>query len=116
MSKVTSGLLSGKYSPPAPSEGETPLPGDVDGDGDSKTGEPDCAIHNNVEMVAPRMLKHLVGHGHSEFSSGRQQDAAEYMQHLLEVSALAHQPMYAYVSPHGVQGHPASSTFWYGVY
>ncbi len=31
------------------------------------------------------MFKHLVGHGHAEFSSGRQQDAAEYMQHLLEV-------------------------------
>ena len=36
-------------------------------------------------VVAPRMFKHLVGQGHAEFSSGRQQDAAEYMQHLLEV-------------------------------
>lgn len=32
------------------------------------------------------MFKHLVGQGHAEFSSGRQQDAAEYMQHLLEVN------------------------------
>lgn len=39
-------------------------------------------------VVAPRMFKHLVGHGHSEFSSGRQQDAAEYMQHLLEVISV----------------------------
>lgn len=50
------------------------------GDGD-KASEIDDMV-----WVAPRMLKHLVGQGHAEFSSGRQQDAAEYMQHLLEVS------------------------------
>lgn len=40
---------------------------------------------DDLVVVAPRMFKHLVGQGHVEFSSGRQQDAAEYMQHLLEV-------------------------------
>src|SRR3546814_19044816 len=34
--------------------------------------------------IAPRMLRHLVGKGHAEFSSNRQQDAMEYFQHLLE--------------------------------
>lgn len=39
--------------------------------------------------VAPRMLKMLVGRGHPDFSSARQQDAQEYMQHLLELLARA---------------------------
>jgi ubiquitin carboxyl-terminal hydrolase 5/13 len=35
--------------------------------------------------VAPRMFKSIVGQGHGEFSSGRQQDASEYFMHLLQV-------------------------------
>jgi ubiquitin carboxyl-terminal hydrolase 5/13 len=35
--------------------------------------------------VAPRMFKSIVGQGHSEFSSGRQQDASEYYMHLLQI-------------------------------
>ncbi|CAN0478790.1 unnamed protein product, partial [Discosporangium mesarthrocarpum] len=66
MTKVTAGLLSGKYS----CEPQASLKAGAEGD--------DCA-------PAPRMFKHLVGLGHPEFSSGRQQDASEYMQHLLEV-------------------------------
>lgn len=78
MSKVASALLSGKYAAPIPSEEKTPAKGDG---GDEKKPEAD----ENLVMVAPRMLKHLVGRGHAEFSTGMQQDAAEYMQHLLEV-------------------------------
>ena len=33
--------------------------------------------------VEPRAFKYLVGKGHSEFSTNRQQDACEYLQHLL---------------------------------
>jgi len=36
-------------------------------------------------QVAPRMLKYIVGKGHREFSSCRQQDASEYFQHLLQM-------------------------------
>ena len=36
-------------------------------------------------LVRPQMFKTVVGRGHAEFSSGRQQDAPEYLQHLLEV-------------------------------
>lgn len=80
MSKVASSLLSGKYSSPTPPDPDTPpLRSKTD-----KTERDDDLV-----VVAPRMFKHLVGHGHSEFSSGRQQDAAEYMQHLLEVSVNA---------------------------
>jgi ubiquitin carboxyl-terminal hydrolase 5/13 len=35
-------------------------------------------------VVAPRMFKQLVGKGHAEFSSGRQQDASEYFSFLLD--------------------------------
>lgn len=35
--------------------------------------------------AAPSRLKALVGRGHPEFSSGRQQDACEYFQHLLSL-------------------------------
>lgn len=80
MSKVASSLLSGKYSSPTPPEPDTPtLP--------SKTNKTER--DDGLVVVTPRMFKHLVGHGHSEFSSGRQQDAAEYMQHLLEVRVNA---------------------------
>jgi ubiquitin carboxyl-terminal hydrolase 5/13 len=33
--------------------------------------------------IAPRMLKSIIGKGHAEFSTSRQQDALEYFQHLL---------------------------------
>jgi len=59
MAKLGHGLLSGEYSR-APKEGE-----------DKKT------------WVRPLMFKSLVGRGHPEFSTGRQQDALEYLQHLL---------------------------------
>ena len=56
--KLGSGLLSEKYSKPAEgSEGA---------------------------FVNPQMFKFLVGKGHPEFSTGNQQDAFEYYQHLLE--------------------------------
>ena len=35
-----------------------------------------------IAAVQPRMFKQLVGKGHPEFSTGRQQDAVEYFQHL----------------------------------
>lgn len=83
MSKVISSLLSGKYSlvPPTPTAGETPS--EEETSGKPKRESDDAA---QEVLVAPRMLKHLIGRGHAEFSTGRQQDAAEYMQHVLEVS------------------------------
>jgi len=35
-------------------------------------------------LVAPAMFRALIGKGHPEFSSGRQQDAAEFLQYFLE--------------------------------
>lgn len=39
-----------------------------------------CGIH--FLQVKPTMFKTLVGKGHSEFSTGRQQDALEFLQHI----------------------------------
>ena len=80
MSKVASALLSGKYSSTSP-DAERPA---TKGDKNEKNEKADGG-DDDLVVVAPRIFKQLVGHGHSEFSSGRQQDAAEYMQHLLEV-------------------------------
>lgn len=35
------------------------------------------------------MFKNLVGKGHAEFATGRQQDAREYLDHLMEVMSRA---------------------------
>lgn len=65
LSKVADGLLSGRYSQPVKAEdNETPR---------SQNG------------VAPAMFKALVGKGHPEFSTMRQQDAFEFYQHLVKM-------------------------------
>ena len=35
------------------------------------------------------MFKNLVGKGHAEFATGRQQDAREYLDHLMDVMSRA---------------------------
>mmetsp|Transcript_41240 Transcript_41240/g.53208 ORF Transcript_41240/g.53208 Transcript_41240/m.53208 type:complete len:840 (+) Transcript_41240:19-2538(+) len=35
-------------------------------------------------QIRPQMFKGLIGRGHSEFSSGRQQDAVEYFEHFIK--------------------------------
>ena len=54
MGKIADGLLSGRYA----------------------KSETSCGI-------TPTMFKSLIGKGHSEFSTMRQQDAQEFLQHLL---------------------------------
>jgi ubiquitin carboxyl-terminal hydrolase 5/13 len=65
MCKIAKGLLSGIYSqePKELKEGERPP-------------------HSGV---APKMFKMLVGKGHPEFSTMRQQDVLEFFQYLLEL-------------------------------
>jgi ubiquitin carboxyl-terminal hydrolase 5/13 len=50
--------------------------------------EGDDADDTKLE-IAPQMFRSLVGRGHPEFSSGRQQDACEYLQHFLELLSRA---------------------------
>nr|XP_039271949.1 ubiquitin carboxyl-terminal hydrolase 5-like [Styela clava] len=60
MSKLLSGLSSGDYS---------------------KSPKDDKTVPNNG--ISPGSFKRLVGRGHPEFSSNRQQDAQEFLLHLL---------------------------------
>ncbi|KAF9084195.1 hypothetical protein BGX23_010750 [Mortierella sp. AD031] len=64
LAKVADGLLSGRYSTPTISES-----GEVQGQ----------------DGIAPGMFKALVGRGHPEFSTMRQQDSFEFFQHLIKI-------------------------------
>lgn len=63
MAKLANAMSTDRYAPPWKEEDD----------------EDDPAL-----LVAPQTFKTLVGKGHHEFSSGRQQDAAEFLQYLLE--------------------------------
>ncbi|CAG8499164.1 5681_t:CDS:10 [Paraglomus brasilianum] len=65
MAKMADGLLSGRYSNPVKYIGD---------DGKEQTKQ---------EGIKPVMFKSLVGKGHEEFSTMRQQDAFEFFQHMV---------------------------------
>ena len=67
--KMADGLLSGRYSHP---------------DSDVVASEYSPEIPHQ-KGIAPAMLKHLIGRGHEEFSTMRQQDAFELLLHLLKL-------------------------------
>ncbi|KAI4183895.1 MAG: hypothetical protein L6R41_005117 [Letrouitia leprolyta] len=67
--KIADGLLSGRYSYP---------------DTDVVASE-DSPYVPHQKGLAPAMLKHLIGRGHEEFSTMRQQDAFELLLHLLKL-------------------------------
>src|SRR4051794_39456939 len=62
LSKIADGLLSGRYSAPVESD-----PREVGSDGLVKK--------KSQEGIPPAMFKALIGKGHQEFSTMRQQDA-----------------------------------------
>lgn len=63
MSKLGFGLCSGKYSQPPPEEEED----------------------KEQKGISPKMFKTLIGRGHRDFSSNKQQDAQEFFLHLINV-------------------------------
>lgn len=67
--KLADGLLSGRYSHP---------------DTDVIASEYSPEIPNQ-KGLAPAMLKYLIGRGHEEFSTMRQQDSFELLLHLLKL-------------------------------
>ncbi|KAK1832068.1 putative ubiquitin carboxyl-terminal hydrolase [Podospora conica] len=67
--KIGDGLLSGRYSKP---------------DTDVTVSEHSTEVPHQ-KGLAPSMLKHLIGRGHAEFSTMRQQDAFEFLQHLVKL-------------------------------
>jgi ubiquitin carboxyl-terminal hydrolase 5/13 len=67
--KLGDGLLSGRYSHP-----------------DTDLAKPDNSTDVSYQRgLAPAMLKYLVGRGHSEFSTMRQQDAFEFLLHIFKL-------------------------------
>ena len=42
-------------------------------------------FEQSQEGIAPRMFKSLIGRGHPEFSTNRQQDAEEFLRHLFNI-------------------------------
>jgi ubiquitin carboxyl-terminal hydrolase 5/13 len=73
--KLADGLLSGRYSKP---------------DSDVIASEDTNEVPHQ-KGLAPAMLKHLVGKGHPEFSSMRQQDSFELLLHLLKLIVRSQQ-------------------------
>lgn len=77
MRKMADGLLSGRYSHP---------------DSDVVASENSSEIPHQ-RGIAPAMLKHLIGRGHPEFSTMRQQDAFEFLLHINKIiSRSQHSP------------------------
>ncbi|XP_053288737.1 ubiquitin carboxyl-terminal hydrolase 5 [Pleuronectes platessa] len=70
VAKLGYGLLSGEYCKPASD------PGDENG-----ASEP----RGDQVGIAPRMFKALIGRGHPEFSTNRQQDAHEFLLHYINM-------------------------------
>jgi len=75
--KLADGLLSGRYSSP---------------DTDVVVSEYTPEVPHQ-KGLPPAMLKHLIGRGHEEFSTMRQQDAFELLLHLLkQITRSQHTP------------------------
>ena len=73
--KVADGLLSGRYSKP---------------DSDVQASE-ETVEQPHQKGLAPAMLKHLIGRGHAEFSTMRQQDSFELLLHILKLISRSQQ-------------------------
>jgi ubiquitin carboxyl-terminal hydrolase 5/13 len=69
MYKISDGLLSGRYSHPSTS---------------TSSSEDRDPAKRFQEGIKPNMFKALVGKGHEEFSTMRQQDSEEFLQHLIQ--------------------------------
>lgn len=77
MRKLADGLLSGRYSKP---------------DSDVIASENTSEVPHQ-KGLAPAMLKHLIGKGHAEFSTMRQQDAFELLMHLFQLISRSQHPV-----------------------
>lgn len=75
MSKLAHGLTSGRYSEKKEAKRQ---------EHDLQSEEEKGEIDIYQDGIRPQAFKNLIGKGHDEFSSGRQQDAQEYLQHLFE--------------------------------
>ena len=69
MYKITDGLVSGRYSVPRMHAGASSI----------ATQKPGFQ-----EGIRPMMFKNIIGKGHAEFSTMRQQDSEEFLTHLVQ--------------------------------
>lgn len=74
--KTGDGLLSGRYSKP-------------DSEVTVSEHSPEVPHQRGLQ---PSMLKHLIGRGHAEFSTMRQQDAFELLQHFIKLITRSKHP------------------------
>lgn len=75
MHKLSDGLVSGRYSRPRRTDADTnPLAGDAAANASQPVFQ---------EGLRPVTFKALIGRGHAEFATMRQQDAEEFFTHLL---------------------------------
>ncbi|KAK3291447.1 uncharacterized protein B0H64DRAFT_246030 [Chaetomium fimeti] len=74
--KIADGLLSSRYSRP---------------DSDVTVSEHSPEVPHQ-KGLQPSMFKHLMGRGHEEFSTMRQQDAFELLQHLIKLITRSQHP------------------------
>lgn len=90
MSKVADGLLSGRYAVPRAADSAINDDATAEHFASTESGAPVSvgeAIESSQkafqEGVRPAMFKALVGKGHEEFKTMRQQDAEEFFRHLV---------------------------------
>ena len=79
MHKVADGLLSGRYSHPAQFSSSGTLPIAID---PLQHPSPTPVFQNGIK---PTGFKALIGKGHEEFSTMKQQDSEEFFTHLMTV-------------------------------
>jgi ubiquitin carboxyl-terminal hydrolase 5/13 len=88
MSKIADGLLSGRYSVPRDTTYDQHDVGFSPGPDDAAAATAEAEAKPQVvfqEGIKPGMYKALVGKDHAEFSTMKQQDAGEFLLHLLEL-------------------------------
>ncbi|KAG0563124.1 hypothetical protein KC19_8G006500 [Ceratodon purpureus] len=78
LSKLAHGILSGKYAVPSNKGLENEAPEEPKGKNAL------TSMLQGQDGIPPRMFKSLIGTGHPEFASSRQQDALEFFQHFLD--------------------------------
>jgi len=82
--RLVSALRSKRYAKPADALIDPAL-----AVADRPTLPAEIATQDAAATVAPRRFRTLFGRGHAEFSTPRQQDAAEYLLHVLDALARA---------------------------
>ena len=79
--KLADGLLSGRYSHPRPAENAPPTASTASTT--TTTTDVGAALPVFQEGIRPSMFKALIGKGHQEFSTMRQQDSEEFFTHFV---------------------------------